>query len=111
MSLTAYVVPITWVPDDEIVNNANGTIEYLAWQIGRSINLEQAMWLLAPVRDPATDIEDVLPVGYSTQVLLDDVTRYGFDRALRSRESINALEDAWDAEVASTITAVDEGYL
>lgn len=111
MSLTSYIVPIDWVPDDTVVNAKPG-LDYVGWKIGISPNISKAMWLIEAVRDPVgTPLVDVLPVGYETQVLLADVSTYGFNRVILPNVSIGTLENEFVAEVAATTQAVTDGYL
>lgn len=92
MSMTAYEVPIDWVPDEDYIN-VPPDYEYLAWRLGTNDKTGTALWVITPVVDPPTvALVDLLPVGYVEVTVDDDTVKYGYVRDMYPSKSIKEVE-------------------
>lgn len=106
MSLSAYITPIDWVPDDTAINATLGS-DFIGWKLGINPQTEKALWTFGALTDTPTDpIEDLLPVGYTEIVLLEDVTKYGFTRVILPNFSIGDLETEFLTAIEEAIAAI-----
>lgn len=110
MALTAYEIPLGWVPDSTYINSPQG-IQYLAWQIGVDTTNQRGFWLIEPVVDtPSVDLVDLLPVDYTFTDLLEDTPNYGYDRTAQAKKNIADLRDLFLAEIQKVKDAIGAGY-
>lgn len=111
MPLTTYILPISWIPDPDYINSHQG-IHYLAWRIGIDEKNQTAQWLIEPVRDTPEPLANLLPniADYSEAELLEDTNKYGQTRSVQTKETIDAVQDDFLAEVAIATASVIAGY-
>jgi hypothetical protein len=109
MAHNTYETDLMWSPNETYINSSQN-IHYLAWQIGRDNIRGKALWLIEPVRTSPIDLNSLLPINTVVGTLLDDVLRYGHRRSAETQNSINQLVASFEAEVASAIVAVTDGY-
>ena len=91
MSYIAYEFTLTQALDAGVVNSVSD-MTHLAWQIGRDERRQKSLWLIEPLfPEVEGDSTSVLPAEYVPILLLDDVTRYGYNRSIFPNLSISDL--------------------
>lgn len=97
-SYTYYELDLDVVLDPDVVNNNDGML-YFAWMIGIDSRRQKGMWLIEPLLSETDAVVTILSGDYTSGVLKDDVTRYGYTRTALLTLSITKLISEFTTEL------------